>query len=86
VATPTGSTAYALAAGASVVHPSTPSMVICPICPHSLSFRPVVVPSGVEISVREACTATQQPNTLNLMPGIAQQIGNSPFKFKSWVN
>ena len=53
VATPTGSTAYALAAGASVVHPSTPSMVICPICPHSLSFRPVVVPSGVELSVRE---------------------------------
>lgn len=54
MATPTGSTAYALAAGASVVHPSTPSMVICPICPHSLSFRPVVVPSGVEISVRKS--------------------------------
>ncbi|XP_065891465.1 NAD kinase-like [Dysidea avara] len=57
VATPTGSTAYALAAGASVVHPSTPSMVICPICPHSLSFRPVVVPSGVEISIRVSSQA-----------------------------
>ena len=59
MATPTGSTAYALAAGASVVHPSTPSMLICPICPHSLSFRPVVVPSGVEISVRKQCDVIQ---------------------------
>ena len=52
VATPTGSTAYALAAGASMVHPSVSSIIICPICPHSLSFRPVVIPAGVEVMVR----------------------------------
>ena len=52
VATPTGSTAYSLAAGASMVHPSVPCMIITPICPHSLSFRPIVVPAGVEILVR----------------------------------
>ena len=51
IATPTGSTAYSLAAGASMVHPSVPCMVISPICPHSLSFRSIVVPAGVEISV-----------------------------------
>ena len=51
MATPTGSTAYSLAAGASMVHPSVPCMIITPICPHSLSFRPIVVPAGVEILV-----------------------------------
>ncbi|KAL5491973.1 hypothetical protein EMCRGX_G017354 [Ephydatia muelleri] len=54
VATPTGSTAYSLAAGASMVHPSVPCMIITPICPHSLSFRPIVVPAGVEILIRVA--------------------------------
>ena len=52
ISTPTGSTAYSLAAGSSMVHPSVPCMVVTPICPHSLSFRPIVVPSGVEITVR----------------------------------
>ncbi len=36
-------------AGASMVHPNVPAMVICPICPHSLSFRPIVVPAGIEL-------------------------------------
>ncbi len=39
-------------AGASMVHPNVPAMVICPICPHSLSFRPIVVPAGIELSVK----------------------------------
>lgn len=51
VSTPTGSTAYAVAAGASMVHPSVPAVMITPICPHSLSFRPIVVPSGIELKV-----------------------------------
>jgi NAD+ kinase len=51
ISTPTGSTAYAMAAGASMCHPSVPAVVICPICPHSLSFRPIVVPIGVELKV-----------------------------------
>ena len=51
IATPTGSTAYSLAAGASMVHPSVPCMLMTPICPHSLSFRSIVVPSGVELTV-----------------------------------
>ena len=55
IATPTGSTAYSLAAGASMVHPSVPCMIVTPICPHSLSFRSIVVPAGVEITVSLYC-------------------------------
>lgn len=51
ISTPTGSTAYAMAAGASMCHPSVAAMVIAPICPHSLSFRPIVVPAGVELKI-----------------------------------
>ncbi len=51
VSTPTGSTAYAVAAGASMIHPNVPAIMITPICPHSLSFRPIVVPAGVELKV-----------------------------------
>ncbi|KAH8421070.1 hypothetical protein KR222_009708, partial [Zaprionus bogoriensis] len=50
VSTPTGSTAYAVAAGASMIHPSVPAIMVTPICPHSLSFRPIVVPAGISIS------------------------------------
>ncbi|XP_029680621.1 NAD kinase-like isoform X1 [Formica exsecta] len=52
VSTPTGSTAYAVAAGASMIHPSVPAIMITPICPHSLSFRPIVVPAGVELKIK----------------------------------
>lgn len=51
VSTPTGSTAYAVAAGASMIHPNVPATMITPICPHSLSFRPIIVPAGVELKV-----------------------------------
>jgi NAD+ kinase len=52
IATPTGSTAYALAVGGPVVVPSARVMVIAPIAPHMLTARPVVVPEGATIEVR----------------------------------
>jgi NAD+ kinase len=61
VATPTGSTAYSLAAGGSMVHPGISAMLFTPICPHALSCRPLLLPDGVELRVRvpdtSRCTA-----------------------------
>ena len=52
ISTPTGSTAYSMAAGANMVHPSVPALLLAPICPHSLSFRPIVLPAGVTLCVK----------------------------------
>ena len=52
IATPTGSTAYSVAAGASMVHPAIPAILFTPICPHSLSFRPVILPDSAELELR----------------------------------
>ena len=51
VATPTGSTAYALSAGGPLLHPSNPGWVLVPIAPHTLSVRPLVVNDAGEVSI-----------------------------------
>lgn len=52
VATPTGSTAYNLSAGGSLVHPEVSGICITPICPHTLSFRPVMVPDSMILQIK----------------------------------
>jgi NAD+ kinase len=52
ISTPTGTTAYGLSAGGPVLHPSMRAITIVPICPHTLTARPLVVPSSEIITVR----------------------------------
>lgn len=54
MSTPTGSTAYSMSAGGSMVHPSVPAILFTPICPHSLSFRPIVFPDSAELRIEIA--------------------------------
>ena len=52
LSTPTGSTAYSMSAGGPIVHPAMDALIITPICPHSLSVRPMVVPAEGTVWVR----------------------------------
>ncbi|XP_022633166.1 putative NAD kinase 3 isoform X1 [Vigna radiata var. radiata] len=52
LSTTSGSTAYSLAAGGSMVHPQVPGILFTPICPHSLSFRPMIFPEHVTLRVQ----------------------------------
>jgi len=64
ISTPTGSTAYNLSAGGPIVYPSLHSVIITPICPHTLTNRPIMVPDDVE--VRVILKAKQQEVILTL--------------------
>ena len=64
LSTPTGSTAYSLSAGGPIVHPTVAATVICPICPHSLTMRPIVIPDSMDIEVRSL--KNDGPSTLTL--------------------
>ncbi len=76
VSTPTGSTAYALSSHGPILHPSLDAVVLVPICPHTMSNRPIVVESGsrIEIKVNEASANNARIScdgqiSLSLTPG-----------------
>lgn len=52
VATPTGSTAYSLAAGGPVIHPVVPAIIMTPICPFTLTNRPLIIPDSSIVSIK----------------------------------
>ena len=52
VATPTGSTAYSVAAGGPIIHPAVPGIIMSPICPFTLTNRPLIIPDTAGISIR----------------------------------
>ncbi|XP_054165366.1 NAD kinase-like isoform X2 [Oppia nitens] len=90
VSTPTGSTAYAVAAGASMIHPSVPAIMVTPICPHSLSFRPIVVPAGVELKIcvspdsrNSACVSFDGRNRQEIQLGDSLRVTTSIFPVPS---
>lgn len=62
ISTPSGSTAYSLAAGGSIVHPQVEALLVTPICPHSLTSRPLVLPGVSRIALRiNAGSQIQKP-------------------------
>jgi len=51
IATPTGSTAYSLAAGGPIIHPEVPGIIMAPICPFTLTNRPLIIPDSASIKI-----------------------------------
>lgn len=89
VATPTGSTAYALSGGGPILHPSLDAMVLVPICPHSLNNRPIVVDetSAIEVMVqtgayRQAQMTCDGQVNFALVPGDRIEIRKKPQTIK----
>jgi len=73
VATPTGSTAYSLSAGGPIVHPEVESIILTPICPHTLSDRPLVVGDCCNVEMRLRGTAESVYLTLDGQKGVLMQ-------------
>ncbi|TDL17581.1 ATP-NAD kinase [Rickenella mellea] len=86
VSTPTGSTAYSLSAGGPIVHPSLSAIVLTPICPRSLSFRPLVFPYSSSITLRigdrsraPAGVSMDGQEATVLQPGESVTVRASPY-------
>ncbi len=76
VSTPTGSTAYNLSAGGPVIYPSMNAVVITPICPHTLSNRPLVVPDDAEIVATLKTPREEVAVTLDGQVGFPLEAGD----------
>jgi NAD+ kinase len=84
ISTPTGSTAYNLSANGPIVHPELQSIVLNPICPHTLTNRPLIIPpqSEVELEIESSdeciLTGDGQDKITNLHNGDRVRVGRSP--------
>jgi NAD+ kinase len=76
VSTPTGSTAYNLSAGGPVIFPSMNAVVITPICPFTLSNRPIVVPDNAEIELLLKTDNEEVALTLDGQVGFEMKVGD----------
>ncbi|KAI8906005.1 ATP-NAD kinase-like domain-containing protein [Gorgonomyces haynaldii] len=86
IASPTGSTAYSLSAGGAVVHPQVSAILVTPICPHTLSFRPMILPDTMDIRIcvpndsrATAWVSFDGRHRVQLNAGDAVQVMSSPF-------
>jgi NAD+ kinase len=88
VATPTGSTAYSLSAGGPIIYPTVHCFVVTPICPHTLSNRPIALPDDVVVSVSLISQSEEVTLTLDgqigfpLAPLDIVEIKKSRYKMK----
>jgi NAD+ kinase len=87
VATPTGSTAYALSAGGPIVHPSIAGWVLVPIASHTLSNRPIVLPDAGEVRVgvvagKDLSANFDMHNLASLLHGDQVRVHRSPHQVR----
>lgn len=82
ISTPTGSTAYGLSAGGPVLSPDIEAIVIVPICPHTLSARPLVIPANEEISISAACENECEKEFILSVDGQGNYKFNDEIKIK----
>ena len=88
ISTPTGSTAYNLSAGGPVLFPALDAIVIVPICPHTMSARPIVVPSSEVINITSSQNkplikiSADGQNTFDLEPNQAIDVMKSKYSAK----
>jgi NAD+ kinase len=76
IASPTGSTAYNLAAGGPIVHPAVDAMLLTPIAPHTLTNRPVVIPFSSEVHLRPIMEGNEVFVTFDGQSGFPLQAGD----------
>ncbi|MHB8541688.1 MAG: NAD(+)/NADH kinase [Candidatus Acidiferrales bacterium] len=76
VSTPTGSTAYSLAAGGPILYPVLQAFVLTPICPHMLTNRPLVLPDSVQLELDFSALEEQAYLTLDGQVGFELQRGD----------
>ncbi|MCI0427436.1 MAG: NAD(+)/NADH kinase [Nitrospiraceae bacterium] len=77
VSSPTGSTAYSLSAGGPIIDPAVRSLILTPICPHTLTHRPLIVPGNAEIDVTLTSKDDGAMATLDGQVGVAITQGDT---------
>ncbi len=77
IGTPTGSTAYSLSAGGPIMNPAVQALILTPICPHTLTHRPLIVPGNVDIEVTLTSKDDGSMATLDGQVGIALTQGDT---------
>lgn len=80
ISTPTGSTAYALSTGGPLIYPTLPAILIAPICPHTFSHRPIVIPADSRLRISLA----KNPETAVKVTCDGQKL--MPFEFGALLN
>ena len=76
ISTPTGSTAYSLAAGGPIVYPTLHALILAPICPFNLTHRPIIIPDDVSIEVQLATDHSDVHITLDGQVGLGMKYRN----------